>query len=130
MASRPCRAAFRLLVSVNAFPARIKFEPVSVKAFAWPEISAGAVYIEGCAAAYARRESKNGGYIMEKVDVLVKGVPTAILSMFKGFCSIEGKNESEGIIDTMIEHIEKNIGGDKSNLNKIVSEYRASLKKK
>ena len=67
---------------------------------------------------------------MDKVDLLVKGVPTAIQSMFRGFCSIEGKTESEGIIDIMIEYIEKNTGGDKQNLKKVVSEYRASQKKK
>jgi len=67
---------------------------------------------------------------MEKVDVLVKGVPVPILTMFRGFCSIEGKSEGEGIIDIMIDHIEKNTGGDKANLKKIVSEYRASAKKK
>ncbi|MBN2532319.1 MAG: hypothetical protein JXB88_05480 [Spirochaetales bacterium] len=67
---------------------------------------------------------------MEKVDLLVKGVPVPILNMFRGFCSIEGKTESEGIIDIMIDYIEKNTGGDKANLKKIVAEYRASAKKK
>jgi hypothetical protein len=67
---------------------------------------------------------------MEKVDLLVKGIPNALLTMFRGFCSIEGKTDSEGVIDIIIEYIEKNTAGDKSNLNKIVSEYRASKKKR
>ncbi len=67
---------------------------------------------------------------MEKLDLLVKGVPVPILSMFKGFCSIEGKSESEGIVDVMIDYIEKNTGGDKANLKKVVADYRASMKKK
>jgi hypothetical protein len=67
---------------------------------------------------------------MEKADVLVKGVPNSIMAMFKGFCSIEGKTESEGIIDCMIDFIDKNTGGDKANLKKVVAEYRASSKKK
>ena len=67
---------------------------------------------------------------MDKADILVKGVPTAFISMFKGFCAIEGKEESEGVIDCMIEHIEKNTGGDKANLKKLISEYRNSQKKK
>lgn len=67
---------------------------------------------------------------MDKADVLVKGVPTAIISMFKGFCSIEGKEEGEGIIDCMIDYIEKNTGGDKANLKKVIAEYRSSQKKK
>ena len=63
---------------------------------------------------------------MEKIDLLIKGVPVPILNMFRGFCSISGKTESQGIIDVMIEHIEKNVGGDKQNLKKIVEEYRSS----
>jgi hypothetical protein len=67
---------------------------------------------------------------MEKVDMLVKGVPNALVFMFRGFCAIQGKTESEGVIDIMIEYIEKNTAGDKSNLKKVVDEYRASGKKK
>ncbi|MBN2442283.1 MAG: hypothetical protein JXJ04_13095 [Spirochaetales bacterium] len=67
---------------------------------------------------------------MEKVDLLVKGVPVPILNMFRGFCSIEGKTESEGVIDIMIEYIEKNTGGDKQHFKKVVEEYRSSSKKK
>ena len=67
---------------------------------------------------------------MEKVDFPVKGVPTPILNMFRGFCSIEGKNGSEGIIDIMIDYIEKNTAGNKTNLKRIIEEYRGPLKKK
>ncbi len=67
---------------------------------------------------------------MEKVDLLVKGVPIQILNMFRGYCSIAGKTESEGVIDIMIEYIEKNTGGDKANLKKLIDEYRASGGKK
>ncbi len=65
---------------------------------------------------------------MEKVELLVKGIPDAVLTMFRGLCSISGKTESEGIIDIMIEYIEKNVGGNKQNLKSIVDEYRKSLK--
>lgn len=67
---------------------------------------------------------------MDKVDLLVKGIPNPILNMFRGFCSIEGKSESEGVIDVMIEYIEKNTAGDKTNLKKIVEEYRGINGKK
>jgi hypothetical protein len=67
---------------------------------------------------------------MDYVDFLVKGVPNSILTMFRGLCSINGKTEGEGVIDLMIEHIEKNVSGDKANFKKITDEYRASLKKK
>jgi hypothetical protein len=66
---------------------------------------------------------------MEKIDFLVKGMPVAILNMFRGFCTLEGKSESEGIIDIMIEYIDKNTGGSNANLKKIAEEYRASKKK-
>ena len=66
---------------------------------------------------------------MEKIDFLVKGMPVAILNMFRGFCTLEGKSESEGIIDVMIEYIDKNTGGSNANLKKIEEEYRAGKKK-
>jgi hypothetical protein len=75
-------------------------------------------------------EIKRGECMMEKVDLLVKGVPQGILTMFRGFCSIAGKSESEGVIDLMIEYIDKNTAGDKTNLKKITDEYRSAAKKK
>jgi len=68
--------------------------------------------------------------MIDKSDILVKGVPKAILSMFQGFCTMEGKSEGEGIIDCMIDYIDKNTAGDKANFKKVVTEYRASQKKK
>ncbi len=66
---------------------------------------------------------------MDKIDHLVKGIPNQLLNMFRGFCTMAGKTESEGIIDLMIEYIEKNSAGDKSNFLKVVEEYRKSKKK-
>jgi hypothetical protein len=67
---------------------------------------------------------------MEKVDFLVKGIPNSLLTMFRGICSIMGKNEGEGTIDLIIENIDKNFGGDKAAFKAMVEEYRASTKKK
>jgi hypothetical protein len=67
---------------------------------------------------------------MDKVDLLVKGIPNQILNMFRGFCSLAGKSEGEGVIDLIIEYIDKCSAGDKSNLKRLEEEYRASLKKK
>ena len=66
---------------------------------------------------------------MEKVDFLVKGIPNSLLTMFRGLCSIMGKNEGEGTIDLIIDHIDKNFSGDKSSFKAIVEEYRTSIKK-
>ena len=67
---------------------------------------------------------------MEKIDVLVKGVPVPINNMFKGFCSLRGKSVSEGIIDSMIAVIEQSSGGVNENLKTILGEYRVCTKQK
>jgi len=61
---------------------------------------------------------------MERIDLLVKGVPVPLLTMFKGFCSINGKNESQGVIDLIIQYIEDNSAGDKAHLKQVISDYR------
>ncbi len=68
--------------------------------------------------------------MVEKVDFLVKGVPNSLISMFRGLCSINGKTDAEGVIDLIIEHIDKVYTGDKAAFKKTVDEYRASIKKK
>ncbi len=48
---------------------------------------------------------------MEKIDILVKGVPVPTHNMFKGLCSVAGRSISEGVIEAMGEWIRKNAGG-------------------
>ena len=48
---------------------------------------------------------------MEKIDILVKGVPVPTHNMFKGLCSVAGKSVSDGIIEAMGDWIRKNAGG-------------------
>ncbi len=67
---------------------------------------------------------------MEKIDVLVKGVPVPIHNMFKGFCSLRGISVSEGIIDSMISVIEQSSGGVNENLSAILGEYQVSVKRR
>lgn len=67
---------------------------------------------------------------MEKIDILVKGCPLPIHNMFKGYCSMTGKTISEGIIDAIIDAIQKNVGKENAELKAIVDEYRRSAKKK
>ena len=67
---------------------------------------------------------------MERIDVLVKGVPVPIHNMFKGLCSLRGKSVSEGIIDSMITVIEQSGGEANENLRAIVGEYQVSAKPK
>ncbi len=61
---------------------------------------------------------------MEKIDVLVKSCPGPIHDMFKGHCSMNGKSFSEGIIDLMIEALERNGGAGNPTFKAIVAEYR------
>ncbi|HAE22541.1 MAG TPA: hypothetical protein DCG47_09515 [Spirochaetaceae bacterium] len=68
--------------------------------------------------------------MVEKVDFLVKGIPSSVISMFRGLCAINGKTDAEGAIDLIIEHIDKVYGGDKAAFKKTVDEYRSSIKKK
>jgi hypothetical protein len=65
---------------------------------------------------------------MEKIDILVKGVPVPINNMFKGLCSLRGKSVSEGIIDSMITAIEQSTGGMNNNLQTILGEFRVTAK--
>jgi hypothetical protein len=62
---------------------------------------------------------------MEKIDILVKGVPVPINNMFKGLCSLHGKSVSEGMIDAMISVIERSSGMNE-NLQAILGEFRLS----
>lgn len=48
---------------------------------------------------------------MEKIDILVKGVPVPTHNMFKGLCSVAGRSISEGIIEAMDAWIRKYAGG-------------------
>jgi hypothetical protein len=48
---------------------------------------------------------------MEKIDILIKGVPVPAHNMFKGLCSVAGKSVSDGVIEAMGDWIRKNAGG-------------------
>ena len=48
---------------------------------------------------------------MEKIDILVKGLPVPTHNMFKGLCSVAGKSVSDGVIEAMGDWIRKNAGG-------------------
>ena len=77
---------------------------------------------------FAKLLEKNGS----KFGRLVPGqkVKSRVVSISGDFVYIDIGGKSEGVIDLMIEYIEKNSAGDKSNFKKVVDEYRATLKKK
>jgi len=47
---------------------------------------------------------------MEKIDILVKGVPVPIHNMLKGICSMNGKSVSDGVIEAVVSYIESTSG--------------------
>jgi hypothetical protein len=61
---------------------------------------------------------------METVDILVKACPVPIHNMFKGYCSMAGKTISDGIIESMIEAIERSSGGANPHVEAVVQGYR------
>ena len=67
---------------------------------------------------------------MEKVDILVKGVPVPIHNMFNGLCSMSGKSVSEGVLEAMVSYIEKSSGGGSENLKSIMAELQPSSRKR
>lgn len=47
---------------------------------------------------------------MEKIDILVKGLPVPVHNMFKGICSMSGKTVSEGVVEVMTAYVQKASG--------------------
>jgi hypothetical protein len=43
----------------------------------------------------------------ERLDVLVKGIPVKTHNIFKGICAMHDKTVNEGIIDAMMDYIER-----------------------
>jgi hypothetical protein len=67
---------------------------------------------------------------LERVDVLVKGVPVRLHNIFKGLCAMSDKTLDEGIIEAMAASIEKTNGGKNEGLKEIMDRYRQATKKK
>ena len=60
---------------------------------------------------------------MDKLDLLVKGIPVQLHSIFKGFCAMKNQSVNEGMIEAMTLYIEK-VGGSK---NAVVDEIMKKL---
>jgi hypothetical protein len=67
---------------------------------------------------------------MEKLDVLVKGIPVQLHNIFKGFCALSNKSVNEGIIDAMFSTIEKYSGGRNDGLKDLMERYYQVGRKK
>jgi hypothetical protein len=67
---------------------------------------------------------------MEKIDILVKGVPVPIHNMFKGICSMSGKSVSDGVLEAMVTYIESASGGQSENLKSIAAGLQGPSRKR
>ncbi len=67
---------------------------------------------------------------MERLDVLVKGIPVQLHNIFKGFCALNSKTVNEGIIDAMFSSIEKSSGGKNDGLKDLMDRYYQAGRKK
>lgn len=67
---------------------------------------------------------------MEKIDILVKGVPVPIHNMLKGICSMSGKSVSDGVIEAVVSYIESTSGGQNENLRSIAAGLRPGWKQR
>ena len=67
---------------------------------------------------------------LDRVDVLVKGVPVRLHNIFKGMCAMSDKALDEGIIDAMASFIEKSNGGKTEGLKEIMEKYHQVARKK
>ena len=58
---------------------------------------------------------------MDRLDVLVKGIPTQLHNIFKGFCAMKDVSVNDGMIDAMALWIEK-VGGKNEAPNQIMDQ--------
>jgi hypothetical protein len=67
---------------------------------------------------------------LDRIDVLVKGVPVRLHNIFKGICAMSDKSLDEGIIDAIAASIEKTNGGKNEGLKEIMEKYHQVVNKK
>jgi hypothetical protein len=67
---------------------------------------------------------------MDKLDVLVKGIPVQLHNIFKGFCAMKNQSVNDGMIDAMAVYIEKIGGGKNDTVTEIMNKLHGGQKKK
>jgi len=67
---------------------------------------------------------------MEKVDILIKGVPVPIHNMFKGLCSVSGRSVSDCVIEAMVSFIESSSGGQNDTLRNMLEGQRPPARRR
>ncbi len=67
---------------------------------------------------------------MERLDVLVKGIPVQLHNIFKGFCAMHDKTVNEGMIEAMASYVEKLNGGKTEATKDVMDRYRLVAKRR
>ncbi len=67
---------------------------------------------------------------MERLDVLVKGIPVQLHNIFKGFCAMHDKTVNEGMIEAMAAYVEKLNGGKTEATKDVMDRYRLVAKRR
>lgn len=66
---------------------------------------------------------------MDKLDLLVKGIPVQLHSIFKGFCAMKNQSVNDGMIESMALYIEKAGGGKNAAVDEIMKKLAGGKKK-
>lgn len=66
----------------------------------------------------------------EKIDVLVKGIPVQLHSIFQGFCAMKNLSVNDGMIVGMAAFIEQTGGGKNAAVDEILADLHLGEKKK
>jgi len=67
---------------------------------------------------------------IERLDVLVKGIPVQLHNIFKGFCAVQDKTVNEGMIEAMTVYVEKLNSGKNDTIKDVMDRYHQASKKK
>ena len=67
---------------------------------------------------------------MERLDVLVKGIPVQLHNIFKGFCAMHDRTVNEGMIEAMAYYVEKLNGGKNDATKDLMDRYHLVARKR
>ncbi len=67
---------------------------------------------------------------MDRLDVLVKGIPVQLHNIFKGFCAMNDKTVNEGMIEAMAAYVEKLNGGRNEAMKEVMDKYHQVARKR
>jgi hypothetical protein len=67
---------------------------------------------------------------MDRLDVLIKGVPVQLHNIFKGFCAMHDKTVNDGMVEAMAVYVERLNGGKNDAVKDVMDRYRQAAKKR